>query len=200
MRKFVEVYYWDDLSKDAQEDFKRSPAGDSLMEEYIYDFTFDKKMDIKTVLREYGITEVNIYYNFYYSRTISISATIDIDKFLESFPELREIINNDETLSEDEKDSFWNNFCANKIECNQNSNSSKIISEAYFHTGDSTYELEKAINEEIQKILEENSLDLYKIVMETSFDDILHNDTQLLFTEDGILVGDEEFIYVKYEV
>ena len=144
--------------------------------------------------------EVNIYYNFYYSRTISISATIDIDKFLESFPELREIINNDETLSEDEKDSFWNNFCANKIECNQNSNSSKIISEAYFHTGDSTYELEKAINEEIQKILEENSLDLYKIVMETSFDDILHNDTQLLFTEDGILVGDEEFIYVKYEV
>ena len=199
MRKFVEVYYWDDLSKDAQEDFKRSPAGDSLMEEYIYDFTFDKKMDIKTVLREYGITEVNIYYNFYYSRTISISATIDIDKFLESFPELREIINNDETLSEDEKDSFWNNFCANKIECNQNSNSSKIISEAYFHTGDSTYELEKAINEEIQKILEENSLDLYKIVMETSFDDILHNDTQRLFTEDGILVGDEEFIYVKYE-
>lgn len=199
MRKFVEVYYWDDLSKDAQEDFKRSPAGDSLMEEYIYDFTFDKKMDIKTVLREYGITEVCIYYNFYYSRTISISATINIDKFLESFPELREIINNDETLSEDERITFWNNFCANKIECNQNSNSSKITSEAYFHTGDSTYELEKAINEEIQKILEENSAELYSIVMETSFDDILHNDTQRLFTEDGILVGDEEFIYVKYE-
>ena len=200
MRKYIEVYYWDSLSKNAQEDFKRSPAGDSLMEEYIYDFTFDKKMDIKTVLREYGISVKNIYYNFYNSRSIGISAEINIDKFLESFPELREIINNDETLSEDEKETFWNNYCDNKIRYSDFSNSSRIVSEVFYHTGDSTRELENAINEKIREILGENSIELYEIVMETSFDDILHNDTQLLFTEDGILVGDEEFIYVKYEV
>lgn len=200
MRKFVEVYYWDELGKDAQEEFKKSTAGESLMEGYIYDFAFDKKKDIKIVLREYGISVKDIYYNFYNSRSIGIDAEINIDKLLESFPELREIINNDETLSEDEKETFWNNYCDNKIRYSDYSNSSRIVSEVFYHTGDSTRELENAINEKIREILEENSIELYKIVMETTFYDILHNDTQRLFTEDGILVGEEDFIYVKYEV
>lgn len=200
MRKVVEVYYWDELFADAKEWFSSSPEGKELRESYIYDFMYDKKHDIKIVLSQYGISGVKIYYDFNISSTIGINAEINLDKFISNFPELKSIIDDDETLSEDEKETFWNNYCANRIEYSPENCSSEIVSVIFYHTGDSTRELEKALNEKINRILEENSIELYKIVMETTFDDILHNDTQRLFTEDGILVGDEEFIYVKYEV
>jgi len=191
MNTYVKVYTWENLCENARRNFKKSKAAQEILESYIYDYIYDKKYDVKKTLANYGILNAKIYYNFNSSRSIYVTSDFDLNKFLEMFPEIREIILNDSSLSEDEKESFFNNFCCNFISPRRG-NTCSIDWEAYYHTGESTEEFVKAINEKIAELLLENSKELHDIEMNTTIDNILTGDEYYFFTENGIFIGNSD--------